>query len=102
MVTDTAKSILWASHCFWVMTGYPSLDVVGKTPMFLQGPGTDLVTLARIRQRLNRRLAISATLLNYRKNGDPYQCHLTIKPLSNKQGKVTHFIAEEYEVYPKM
>lgn len=101
VVTDLTKSILWASQYFWVMTGYPPLDVVGKTPVFLQGPATDSITLARIRQRLNRRLAISATLLNYRKNGEPYQCHLTIKPLSNNQGNITHFIAEEYEVYPK-
>ncbi|GAB4019210.1 PAS domain-containing protein [Spirosoma koreense] len=101
VVTDLTKSILWASQSFLVMTGYPPLDVVGKTPVFLQGPATDSLTLARVRQRLNRRLAISATLLNYRKNGEPYQCHLTIKPLANDQGMVTHFIAEEYEVYPK-
>jgi PAS domain S-box-containing protein len=101
VVTDLTKSILWASQCFLVMTGYPPLNVVGKTPVFLQGPATDSITLTRIRQHLNRRLAISTTLLNYRKNGEPYQCHLTIKPLSNDQGEVTHFIAEEYEVYSK-
>lgn len=98
VVTNSTKTILWASSSFLGMTGYRPLDVLGKTPHFLQGPDTDRGKLSFIREQLNAAQPVEADLVNYRSNGDPYICHLRIEPLRNKQGKVTHFAAVEYAV----
>lgn len=98
VITDKVKSILWASHSFLTMTGYKPIDVIGRKPVFLQGPATDQATIDLIGERLRCTQAVNACLINYRKNGEPYQCYLKIEPLYNQQGKPTHFIAEEYEV----
>jgi PAS domain S-box-containing protein len=100
VVTDVTKTILWASQRFWAMTGYRPLEAVGKTPAFLQGPATDRAEVRRIHERLSRGEAFSTELVNYRKNGEPYRCHLSVEPLYTPQGELTHFIAIEYEVKP--
>ncbi|GAB2554177.1 helix-turn-helix domain-containing protein [Spirosoma areae] len=98
MITNLLQTILWVSRCFWTMTGYRPMDVVGKTPHFLQGPGTDALTRQFIRGQLQRRQEVETELVNYRRNGELYLCYLKIEPLPNKQGKLTHFLAVEYEI----
>lgn len=97
ILTDTKKSILWASQQFLVMTGYMPKDVLGKTPQFLQGPGTNQVTVQYIREQLMAAQEVEADLINYRKNGEPYLCHLRITPLCNAHGELTHYLAVEHE-----
>lgn len=101
VITNFKKTILWASRSFLTMTGYSPINVLGKTPHFLQGPGTDAVMLRFIRDQLNAAQTVEAEVLNYRSNGDHYLCHLRIEPLHNEQGEVTHFSAVEYVVKPE-
>jgi PAS domain S-box-containing protein len=98
VLTNLMKTILWTSRSFLTLTGYNSIDVLGKNPHFLQGPSTDPITLRFIREQLNDAQTVEADVLNYRSNGEHYLCHLRIEPFHNKQGKVTHFLAVEYDV----
>jgi PAS domain S-box-containing protein len=97
VLTDLSKTILWASHSFLAMTGYATAEAVGQTPRFLQGEATDTDELARVRRQLRRAAPVEADLVNYRKGGDTYLCHVSITPLHNGQGELTHFIAVERE-----
>jgi PAS domain S-box-containing protein len=98
VLTDLSKTILWASHSFLAMTGYTTAEAVGQTPRFLQGEATDTHELTRIRQQLRHEHPVEADLVNYRKGGDTYLCHVDITPLRNGQGQLTHFLAIEREV----
>ncbi|CCH00324.1 hypothetical protein FAES_2315 [Fibrella aestuarina BUZ 2] len=98
VLTDLSKTILWASHSFLSMTGYTTAEAVGRTPKFLQGADTSHSELSRIRKHLRQATSIEASLVNYRKGGEPYQCQVSIDPLRNSQGELTHFIAIESEV----
>jgi PAS domain S-box-containing protein len=98
VVTDVTKFILWASQSFFTMTGYQPIEVLGKTPGFLQGHATDPLTIGLIHERLSHGQAVTTELVNYRKNGEAYLCHLKIVPLTNQQEELTHFLAVEYEV----
>jgi hypothetical protein len=40
----------------------------------------------------------SASITNYRKNGEAYLCKVKIVPLYNKANQLTHYIAFEREV----
>ncbi|WP_425406188.1 diguanylate cyclase [Hwanghaeella sp.] len=90
--------IVFVNKAFEDLTGYTAAEAIGETPRMLQGRGTDDETKERIRVGLERHEPIRETILNYSKNGDPYWLDLSIFPLRNKLGKVTHFAAIERDV----
>lgn len=98
VLTDSAKTILWASQSFLSMTGYTPNEVLGQRPWMLQGKNTDPATVTYIREQLNQAKSVKADLVNYRKNGDAYVCRLSIDPLHNSFGDLTHFMAVEHAV----
>ncbi|MEL6976038.1 MAG: PAS domain-containing protein [Bacteroidota bacterium] len=97
VVTDSNRKIIWTDNGFHEMTGYTKRFAVGKKPVFLQGPKTDAETKSKIRSLLAREERFDAAILNYRKNGEEYICHIDVIPLKDDSKKVTHFLAMEKE-----
>ena len=97
VVTDTQKNSVWVNHGFREMTGYAKTFALGKRPIFLQGVNTSKTTKKEIRELLQQEIRFSKTLVNYRKNGEEYHCHIDVVPLRNAQNQVTHFLAMESE-----
>ncbi|QHV94549.1 PAS domain-containing protein [Spirosoma endbachense] len=97
ILTDVSNRILWTSHNILSMTGYGSQEVIGQTPKLLQGPDTDPLVTRHIGNSIRQAQAVQVDLVNYRKNGQAYMCRLAIEPLHNKDGKLTHFLAEVKE-----
>ena len=98
ILTDAAQQICWVNAGFTRMSGYPAAAVLGRQPGLLQGAATDAATRATIRQCLQRGQPFRGTLLNYRRTGEPYQCHVRIHPVRNTAGVLTHFLAFEHEI----
>lgn len=97
ILTDASNTILWTTYSFLSMTGYGPKEVIGQTPKMLQGPGTDLVTTRYIGNSIRQAQPVQADLVNYRKNGESYICHLEIDPLRNTRGELTHYLAKAVE-----
>jgi PAS domain S-box-containing protein len=95
VLTDLSKTILWVSRSFLNMTGYATTEAIGRTPAFLQGDATNPDELERVQRQLRREKSVEAELVNYRKGGDTYLCHVQIAPLHNGQGQLTHYLAIE-------
>ncbi|NKI32948.1 PAS domain-containing protein [Croceivirga thetidis] len=98
VVTNNDKKIVWANNGFKEMTGYGKIFAMGKKPTFLQGPNTAEQTKKEIRRLLKAQKRFSSSLVNYRKNGEEYICHIDVIPLKNLDDQVTHFLAMEREV----
>lgn len=98
VLTDLKQTILWTSQRFMRMTGYRLAEAVGQRPVMLQGPATNPATTQRIREKLAQAKAVRADVVNYRKDGNPYTCRVSIAPLRNRQGELTHFLAVEREI----
>jgi len=98
VLTNAEKKIIWANKGFTKMTGYPMNFAVGKRPNFLQGKETSQDTINRFRENLKLGIPFSETIINYTKNKTPYNCHVRITPLRNKEDIITHFIALEKKV----
>jgi len=94
----TDPKIIYVNKAFENLTGYKSEEVIGETPRLLQGHLTDKEATARIRTALMKHQAINETLLNYDHNGRPYWINMSIIPLKNKYGDITHFAAIERDV----
>jgi len=102
VLTDCRETIVWVNRGFTRMTGYGFREVVGKHPNLLQGALTDPLVKRKIRRSLNQTQPYSGTILNYRKDGSPYLCHVRIQPLYNLSNEVVNYLAIENEVKNKL
>ncbi|MDN3670323.1 PAS domain-containing protein [Echinicola jeungdonensis] len=98
VLTDRQETILWASPGFEKMTDYHVFEAIGKNPSFLQGKDSSYKAKTQIRKKINEGKPFSSQLINYKKNGEPYLCEITIIPLEDPKGKITHFLALENEI----
>ena len=89
--------IVYVNPAYTRMTGYRPEEVIGRNPGFLQGPETDPATRARIRAALRRHEPVRAELLNYRKDGTPFWVEISIVPVRDAAGRVTHFASAQRE-----
>ena len=87
--------IVFANPAFERMTGYSVAEVLGRSPAFLQGPGTDPAELRRLDQALRACEPVQVELLNYRKTGERYWVELAIVPVRDESGRTRHFVAIE-------
>jgi len=97
VVTNLHRKIIWANNGFHEMTGYKKRFAIGKKPTFLQGEKTSAAVKTEIRELLQQQKRFSASLINYRKNGEEYLCHIDVLPLFDNNRTVTHFLAMESE-----
>ena len=101
VITDALQSdnpIVYASPSFERLTGYTSVEVLGRNCRFLQGPGTDREVMARLRQAIQDGQPFTADLINYRKDGMPFWNELSISPIHDDNGRVTHFAGTQTDV----
>ncbi|WP_294567406.1 bifunctional diguanylate cyclase/phosphodiesterase [uncultured Arthrobacter sp.] len=98
LITDAAQDIVYANAAFTAITGYTSEELLGKNCRILQGPGSDRVTLAAMSSRLQRGETFRGNILNYRKNGSPFWNALTVSPLRDDDGRITHFVSIQRDI----
>ena len=97
-IDEPGPEIVYVNKAFTELTGYSQNEVLGKTPRILQGEETDPETKKIIRQGLEQQIPIRVTIKNYSKDRKEYWLDLSILPLSNPQGIVTHFVAIERDI----
>ncbi len=86
--------IVWANAAFLSQTGYALDEVTGRNCRMLQGAETDPAEVARLREAVSAGRAVSAEILNYRKDGTTFWNALTITPVSDDQG-LAYFFASQ-------
>lgn len=102
LITDSAQRIMHASRSFSAITGYAEAEVLGNNCRILQGPGTAPETARAIRDALSRGEQFRGDILNYRKDGSPFWNALTVTPLLDEDGQVTHFVSVQRDINARM
>lgn len=92
------REIVYVNQALLRHTGYTAQEVMGHSPSMFQGPDTNPVAVARMSAQLAVFQPVNETLINYRKNGTAYQTELSISPLTNAHGQVTHFLSVQRDV----
>lgn len=98
IITDARQLIVYSNGAFTRVTGYAADEVVGRAPTFLQGPDTNQATLALLRQTMRAGRAEHVELLNYRKSGEAYWIDLSIVPVPDAAGEITHWVAIGHDI----
>jgi PAS domain S-box-containing protein len=84
--------LIWVNPAFEKMTGYRAEDVLGRNCRFLQGPRTDRSVADGIGAALRAGRPSTAVLLNQRSDGTEFWNEISINPVFDQQGRLTHFV----------
>lgn len=97
LITDPGGTIVYSNKAFTKLTGYEQVDVIGKSPKLLQGPGTDMTVLARLKESMQRETGdYEGSAINYKKNGTPFIMHWRVVPVK-VAGEVQAWVAIQRE-----
>jgi len=100
-VTDATRQdlpITYVNPAFEVMTGYSLEEVLGKNCRFLQGAERDQPALELVREAVRDQREVVAVLRNFRKDGTPFWNELSLSPIRNREGELTHFVGIQTDV----
>ncbi len=84
--------IEYANPAFERITGYSADEVIGRDPRFMSAAGLDEHERNQLRLAIGERREVKVVFRNRRKNGDIFWNDLTITPVNDGNGRVTHFI----------
>lgn len=101
VITDSNKAdnpIIYTNPAFLRITGYQLDEVVGRNCRFLQGSGTEPQAIAQIRTAVAERKELKTTLLNYRKDGQPFWNELKIAPVFSDEGDLLYFVGIQTDI----
>ncbi len=101
VITDANQPdnpIIYVSPGFERMTGYGSIEFIGRNCRFLQGKDTDPVVVAQMGKAIQNAQPCNVELLNYRKDGTPFWNELSLSPVRDETGRLTHFIGVQADV----
>ena len=98
LIDPPGPEIIYVNQAFTEMTGYSAEEVIGKTPRILQSSDTEEKEKLAIRKALEKKEAVRVTLRNYTKLGKEYWIDLSILPLRDKKGDVTHFASIQRDI----
>ena len=90
--------IIYCNPAFERMTGYCAAEVLGRNCRFLQGPDTDRTIIANIRDALRQGRGLQVTIKNYRKDGTPFWNKLSLSPVRDDSGNLTHFVGTQSDL----
>jgi PAS domain S-box-containing protein len=97
-MTQPDHPLIYCNQAFEVITGYSRQDVLGRNCRFMQGEGTDPAMVDQLRQAIRQGESCEVVLLNYRKDGRPFWNSLSISPVHDTSGRLTHYIGVQTDV----
>ncbi len=101
LISDAAQPgnpIIYANKGFERITGYQQHEILGNSCSFLQGNERSQATIDEIRQALQEQRGCHVTLRNYRKDGSLFWNELSISPVWDSNGHLTHYIGVQTDI----
>ncbi|TKX67571.1 PAS domain-containing protein [Halorubrum sp. SP9] len=100
-ITDPAQAdnpMVYVNDRFVDMTGYGRDESLGVNCRFLQGPDTEAESVQALRNAIDAEESTSVELLNYRKDGTEFWNRVSIAPICDADGTVTHWVGFQEDI----
>jgi PAS domain S-box-containing protein len=83
---------IYVNPAFEQISGYTSAEIVGHPPGRMHHGDADQAALDELRQGIAQQRAIKVVLRNYRKDGSLFWNELSVSPVHDDQGGLTHYV----------
>ena len=97
-ITDTNGKILWVNKSFNKITGYDSTEVLGLFPSFLKSGEHSKETYTDLWTTILQGKVWHGELKNKRKDESTYKARVTIAPVRDEQGQISHFVSIQQDI----
>ncbi len=98
-ITDTEARFIYVNPAFETITGYKRSEVIGQTSAAVLRSGKhDVAFYREIANTLNDGQVWSGSYIGKRKNGSLYHQDVTISPVFNLAGLITHHVAVKRDI----
>jgi PAS domain S-box-containing protein len=103
VLTDASadNQVLYANKAMETITGYTCDELFGQNMRMLQGKETDRASIMKMHEAIASKKACKIDILNYRKDGTEFWNEISITPVTNQAGDVTHFIGTQQDITEK-
>ena len=98
IIVDTKGKIVWCNSAFLELTGYESIEVIGRSPAMLKSGLHDDEFYRDLWQTVQSSQVWHGEIQNRRKNGEIYTEEMTITPVTSSEGEITHYIAIKQDI----
>ena len=98
VITDTSGIFLWVNDAFERLTGYSPEETIGKTPNILSSGKQDDRFYRDMWDTILAGRVWHGEMVNKRKDGSLYHEEMTITPLKDPTGGLTHFIGMKQDI----
>ena len=90
--------MIFVNPAFERLTGYSKDEILLQDCKYLQKDDTQQRQLFELKQALHEKRSCLVTIRNYRKDGSMFWNELSISPVFEKSGSLTHFIGIQKDV----
>ncbi|MDB6001836.1 MAG: histidine kinase, partial [Rhizobacter sp.] len=101
IITDMTRPgmpIIYVNAMFEQITGYTADEALGRSASFLEGDDTDQPDARVLHDAIAAHRSCKVLLRNYRKDGSMFWNELSVAPVRDVDGLVTHFVDIQVDV----
>jgi diguanylate cyclase (GGDEF)-like protein/PAS domain S-box-containing protein len=98
VVTDAQGRIEYVNSRYEQLTGYQSSEMIGQMPSYLHSGEMPIEIYRDLRAKINRGLEWCGEFINKRKGGDRFWERVSISPVKDENGQITHFVAVKEDI----
>jgi PAS domain S-box-containing protein len=91
-------AIVYANLAMERITGYTREELMGQSLSLIEGGESDPASINELNKAITQREPCQVEILNYRKDGSSFWNEITITPVRNEFGEVTHFIGTQLDI----
>lgn len=99
--TQPDMPVIYVNPAFERLTGYTATDVLGRNCRFLYRGEKNQPALLEMRAALAEGRNCQVILRNYRKDGSLFWNQLSLSPLYDTTGQLTHFVGIQIDITPQ-
>jgi two-component system, cell cycle sensor histidine kinase and response regulator CckA len=98
LITDTAGVLHYVNPAVERITGFSSVELLGKTPKGFQSGEHDAAFYRQLWDTIKAGNIWSGRFVNKRKDGSLCHVDATISPVRSASGEITNFVAVEHDI----
>jgi len=97
-MTRPDQPVIFVNPAFEAITGYSMKEVLGRNCKFLQGDESNQPALLELKAAIKESRECRVVLHNYRKDGRAFWNELTLSPVRDDRGVVTHYVGVQHDI----